>query len=253
MHHGIGSNRHIFDGWLPAVMLTHRVLRFDMRGHGESGGESRGDSPADGQILDMDRLSEDLLAVMDAAGVDRTHLLGESIGATIALHTALRRPNRVISVTMSNGAHFGASIQAVEGWRALIERDGMAGWSAFMMEGRFAPGAISAMAWAWFDRQQATADPKVVLRLLAALVGTDLLGELAGLRPPLMILHPDRSPFIPVSVIGDLLARVPSAELHVFGGARHGLPFSHAAVCAGLLRDFVGRDVSTVDRPDAGH
>jgi pimeloyl-ACP methyl ester carboxylesterase len=245
MHHGIGSSRHIFDGWLPAVMLTHRVLRFDMRGHGAS--------EADDQELDMDRLSDDLLAVMDAAGVVRAHLLGESIGATIALHTALRRPERVISLTMSNGAHFGASIQAVEGWRSMIEQEGMVGWSSFMMEGRFAPGAIGARAWDWFDRQQATADPRVVLRLLAALVGTDLLGGLAGLRPPLMILHPDRSPFIPVSAVVDLLARVPSAELHVFGGARHGLPFSHAAACAGLLRDFIGKTVSTVDRPGAGH
>jgi pimeloyl-ACP methyl ester carboxylesterase len=253
MHHGIGSNRHIFDAWVPALMLTHRVLRFDMRGHGDS--VAHADSP-----LTMDRLSGDLLAVMDAAGVSRGHLLGESIGATIALHAALRHPERVVTLTTSNGAHLGASIQAVENWRGMIEQEGMDAWSAFMMEGRFAPGAIGREAWEWFHRQQATADPRTVLRLLAALVGADLLDSLPGLRPPLMILHPDRSPFIPVPVIADLLQRVPGARLHVFGGARHGLPFSHAGACAALLRDFVlehaemrGEAVSTVDPPGLGH
>jgi pimeloyl-ACP methyl ester carboxylesterase len=232
MHHGIGANRHIFDAWLPALIPTHRILRFDMRGHGET------QTPDDDMPLDMDRLSDDLLAVMDAAGIAHAHLMGESIGATIALHTALRQPHRVITLTTSNGAHLGASIQAVEGWRGMIAQDGMDGWSNVMMEGRFAPGSISPEAWGWFQQQQATANPPTVLRLLAALVGADLLDALPHLRPPLMILHPDRSPFIPVAVIADLLQRVPSARLHVFGGARHGLPFSHAAACAALFRDF---------------
>jgi pimeloyl-ACP methyl ester carboxylesterase len=232
MHHGIGSSRRIFDGWLPTLMPTHRILRFDMRGHGDSAVD--GDMP-----LDMDRLSDDLLTVMDAAGVSCAHLLGESIGATIALHTALHHPGRVSTLTTSNGAHLGTSIQAVENWRAMIEQDGMEAWSLFMMEGRFAPNAIPQDAWQWFHRQQATADPTTVLRLLAALVGADLLDALPGLRPPLTILHPDRSPFIPVPVVADLHQRVPNARLHVFGGARHGLPFSHAAACAALFRDFI--------------
>lgn len=257
MHHGIGANHHIFDAWLPALLLTHRILRFDMRGHGDSRASD------DEMALDMDRLSDDLLAVMDAAGITRAHLLGESIGATIALHAALHHPHRVMTLTISNGAHLGASIQAVENWHTMIEQDGMPAWSDFMMEGRFAPGAISPEAWQWFQQQQATANPRTVPRLLAALVGADLVDALPGLQPPLMILHPDRSPFIPVPVIADLARRIPTARLHVFGGARHGLPFSHAAACAALFCDFVlahrekretkGRIVSTVDPPGLGH
>jgi pimeloyl-ACP methyl ester carboxylesterase len=109
-----------------------------------------------------------------------------------------------------------------------------------MMEGRFAPDAITPVAWRWFHDQQATACPATVLRMLSALVGADLLGRLPGLRPPLLILHPDRSPFVPVAVVADLAARVPGSRLHVIGGARHGLPFSHAGLCAGLVADFVG-------------
>ena len=88
MHHGIGANRHIFDGWLPGLVGTHRILRFDMRGHGASARPT--DAP-----LDLDRLTDDLFAVMDAAGVERAHLLGKSIGGTIVLNAALRSPERV--------------------------------------------------------------------------------------------------------------------------------------------------------------
>jgi 3-oxoadipate enol-lactonase len=232
MHHGIGASHHIFDAWLPALGLTHRILRFDMRGHGES---ERPDATA----LDMDRLADDLLAVMDAAGVRRAHLLGESIGATIALLAALRTPDRFVSLTVSNGAHVGASIESVSGWRSMIEDKGMAAWSDFMMEGRFAPDAIDQTAWRWFRDQQATACPDTVLRMLTALVGVDLLDRLPGLQPPLLILHPDRSPFVPVSVAADLAARVPRSCLHVIGGARHGLPFSQPALCSRLVADFV--------------
>ena len=234
MHHGIGASQEIFASWLPALIGTYRILRFDMRGHG---GSQRPDAEV---AIDIDRLSDDLFMVMDAAGTQQAHLMGESIGGTIVLNAALRAPDRVRSVTVSNGAHLGASIQAVAGWQAMIEQDGMAGWSAHMMPGRFHDGAISAAAWHWFEAQQATACPDTVLRLLTALVGTDLTAKLPDLRPKLLLLHPDGSPFIPVPVVARLHDLVPNARLHVIGHARHGLPFSHAATCARLLADFLG-------------
>jgi pimeloyl-ACP methyl ester carboxylesterase len=176
---------------------------------------------------------------MDAAGVERAHLLGESIGGTIVLNAALRAPDRVQTLTVSNGAHIGASIHSVAGWQRMIEDQGMEAWSAFMMRARFNPDAISEAKWRWFQAQQATACPDTVLRMLAALVGTDLTGKLPNLRPRLLLMHPDDSPFIPVPVMAVLRDLVPSAVLHVVGHARHGLPFSHATLCAGLLADFI--------------
>ncbi len=232
MHHGIGANRHVFDDWLPALIGRYRVLRFDMRGHG-------GSAPSDGAGLDMERLAADLFAVMDSAGVERAHLVGESIGGTIVLAAALWAPERVCSLTVSNGAHVGASIQSVQHWREIIDTRGMDGWSAHMMAGRFHPGAISDEQWRWFEAQQATACPRTVLALLAALMGADLADRLAGLALPVMLLHPDGSPFIPVPVIADFHAQVRGSRLHVIGNARHGLPFSHAALCSGLLAGFL--------------
>ena len=233
MHHGIGANQDLFAAWLPALIHSHRILRFDMRGHGKS------ERPDAGVAIDLERLTDDLFAVMDVAGVERAHLLGESIGGTIVLSAALRAPDRVQTLTVSNGAHIGGSIQSVAGWQRMIEDQGMEAWSAFMMRARFHPDAISDAKWRWFQAQQATACPDTVLRMLAALIGTDLTGKLPNLRPTLLLMHPDNSPFIPIPVMAGLRDLAPSAVLHVVGHARHGLPFSHATLCAGLLADFI--------------
>ena len=235
MHHGIGASQHLFDAWLPALINRFRILRFDIRGHGKS------DRPSPGKPFNLNRLTDDLFAVMDAAGVPTAHLVGESIGGTVALNAALREPGRFRTLTVSNGAHLGASIQAVAGWHAMIETEGMAAWSAFMMRGRFYPGALSPDLLRWFQDQQATACPHTVLNMLNALVGADLTEQLPNLKPPLMLLHPDDSPFIPVAVMADLHNRVPGSRLNVVGNARHGLPFSHADVCSRLLGDFLSQ------------
>jgi pimeloyl-ACP methyl ester carboxylesterase len=89
------------------------------------------------------------------------------------------------------------------------------------------------------EAQQATACPDTVLRMLDALIAADLGGKLPGLRAKLLLMHPDDSPFIPVAVMASLRDLVPDARLHVIGHARHGLPFSHATICARLLASFI--------------
>lgn len=232
MHHGIGATRDIFAGWLPGLIGTHRVLRFDMRGHGASA------RPPDAP-LDLDRLTDDLFAVMDDAGVGRAHLLGESIGGTIVLNAALRAPERVATLTVSNGAHLGASIQSVAGWERMIRGEGMTAWSDFMMQSRFYPGALSPAEAEWFAAQQASACPDTVLRMLSALVGADLTPRLPTLGRPLLLLHPDNSPFIPVAVVAALRDFVPGARLNVIGGSRHGLPFSHPRTLMKIFLDLI--------------
>ena len=74
---------------------------------------------------------------------------------------------------------------------------------------------------------------------MRALVGADTRPRLAGLAVPVLLLHPDASPFIPVSLMADFRNALPNARLNVIGIARHGLPFSHAATCAALLADFL--------------
>ena len=100
----------------------------DLRGHGET--QTRQGSPCS-----MDACMEDLLALWDDLGVERTHLAGYSMGGRLALHVAARRPDRVLSL-LTIGAHAGLEEDAREGRRrgdeGLAERIEKEGIEAFV-------------------------------------------------------------------------------------------------------------------------
>ena len=231
-HHGLGARSACWDGWTPALAGRQRLVRFDMRGHGAS------PLPA-GFRWSLAALVDDVRAVADAVEAERFHLVGESTGGTVALAVAARLPERVLSVTVSNGAHRGGSIRNLEPWRRIIREEGMAAWSAHMMDHRFFEGALTGEMRRWYETQQAGADPDAVLGAAAMLVAVDLLPELDRVTCPVLLLHPDSSPFIPVETMAELKRALPDARLQVFAHARHGLPFSHAAECAAAVAGFV--------------
>jgi pimeloyl-ACP methyl ester carboxylesterase len=238
LHHGIGAVSGIWADWIHALADRFRIVRFDMRGYGRS------DVPAADFRWSIDLFAEDLLAVADAGGAERFHFVGESIGGTIGLYTALQHPARFLSLTMSNAGHVGSSIQRVQSWRRVMDERGMTGWSDDFMADRFHPGALSPERRDWYAMQQAADDRHSVLNALAVLVGMDLSAQLPSVRPPVLILHPDASPFIPVAVATQLHAGLPGSELHVIGHAKHGMPFSHGRQCAAILREFLDRRFS---------
>jgi len=235
-HHGLGASSRTWAAWLPVLADHYRLVRFDMRGHGKSAVAA---GTAGGDALTLELLANDVFAVADAVGVGEFHLVGESIGGTIALLAASRRPERVRTLTVSNGAHIGGSIQSIDDWRDVMNAGGMAGWSQHMMPKRFFDGAISAPMWRWYEQEQASAAREFVLDAVRLLAGADLSPQLERLRMPVLLLHGDSSPFIPVAVMADLKARLADARLQVFAHARHGLPFSHATQCAHMLRRFL--------------
>lgn len=243
-HHGIGAGAGIWAGWRPALADAYRLASFDMRGCGRS------DIPAADFAWSLDLLVEDLFAVADAAGLQRFHLVGESIGGTVALAAALTRPERIATLTVSNGAHLGASIQRVEAWRRQLDEGGVKAWSDAFLPQRFHDGALSAEQLAWFAAEQEKWPRESILNALRVLIGTDLSNRLQYIKCPTLLLHPDGSPFIPVPVMAELHRLLPDAELNVIGHSRHGLPYSHAARCAALLRTFL--DSRALDTASAG-
>ena len=234
-HHGIGASAGIWAGWFTALADAHRLASFDMRGYGRS------HIPAADFAWSLEQMVDDLFAVADAAGLQRFHLAGESIGGTVALAAALARPQRIVTLTVSNGAHLGASIQRADAWRRQLDDGGVKAWSDAFLRDRFHDDALSADQRAWFAVQQEKWPRESILNALRVLIGTDLSARLKDIAQPTLLLHPDGSPFIPVPVMAELHRLLPDAELNVIGHSRHGLPYSHATVCASLLRDFLDR------------
>jgi 3-oxoadipate enol-lactonase len=235
-HHGVAASAEIFDGWLPVIAAQHPVARFDMRGFGGSV------VPPPTHQWSMGELIADLLEVVEAAfGEEPVHVMGESIGGTVALAAGLEHPSHFASIAMSNAAINGGHIDYAPGWRAEIERIGIKGWSDRLMDMRFAPGAVSPEALEWFAAVQEKSPAHVVVGLGELLIGTDLTPKLGKFKLPLLLMMPDRSPFVSLTQTSALTELVPQTEVAVFPGARHGLPLSHAKEAATALLAFLGR------------
>ncbi len=232
-HHGIGASAGIWTEWIPELMTRYRIVCFDMRGYGRS------HIPAPDAKWSLDLLSGDMLAVADAAEAEKIHLVGESIGGTIALYCAIKNPERVITLTISNGADVGSPLQRVHEWRQQIDKQGIKGWSEQFMRDRFYEGELEEPKRIWYARQQEAWTRDSILNALGVLVGTDLRSQLGSVQCPVLLLHGDSSPFIPVNVMVDMHHNLPDSRLQVFAHAKHGLPFSHAKQCAQALREFL--------------
>ena len=102
--HGFGGRLENWSANQGALEDGRTVVALDLPGHGES-------SPDVG-TGSLDELATVVLAFMDALGIDRTHLIGHSMGAALSLVLADRVPQRVRSLTMVGPAGTGQKINA---------------------------------------------------------------------------------------------------------------------------------------------
>ena len=82
--------------WEPQMRYfsrLHRCVTYSQRGYPPS------DVPSDPERYGQDILRADAIALMDALGIDKAHVVGHSMGAYTALHVGIKNPRRCISVT----------------------------------------------------------------------------------------------------------------------------------------------------------
>jgi pimeloyl-ACP methyl ester carboxylesterase len=106
------------DYWNPVVPLLgaqHRLLRYDRRGFGRSVGR-----------YDPNEAVDDLIALLDAAGIERACLVGMSQGARVAIHTAIRAPDRVSALVLDGAPWFEAETELpLMEYRRLRDTEGL--------------------------------------------------------------------------------------------------------------------------------
>ena len=236
-HHGVGIDMDIWIDWLPFLSSDFRCVRFDMRGCGRS------DTPSAGHSWSMDGMMADVLAVADTIDADRFHLIGESIGGTISLYTALNAPERILSVTALSTGHRGNYINHVGSWRAMVEKEGFAVWTERMMEHRFYSGAVNEDIYEWFAKTQANSSPETTVALGELLMAQDLSDDLDKVNCPVLLIHPDASPFLPVTMSAEIHSLLPNSEMMVIPHAKHAIACSHATEGAVAFMDFVSERV----------
>ncbi|MFC4595795.1 alpha/beta fold hydrolase [Sphingobium tyrosinilyticum] len=204
--HGIGADQTLFDAIVPFLIDEYRLLRVDFRGHGAS------DATAGDYSLDL--LVGDVLAVMDAAGVDKATLCGVSLGGMVGMEAGLKAPDRFTGLILAC-----TSPSLTDFWRgrvaAVREAGGMSGIAAA------ATGAV-------LSKDYAAAHPGFVdgaryalshmsldgyAGCGAAIRDMDVLDRLPGLDLPVLVLAGEQDLATPFTGHGDrIVAAIPGAQ-----------------------------------------
>lgn len=127
----LGENLSMWDPQVSPLTKTFRVLRYDTRGHGQSGV-----TPGPYTI---ERLALDVVGLLDALHLNRVHFCGLSMGGQTGMCLALKAPERLGKLVLCNT---GAKIGTPELWNPRIEtvqKKGMAAISAAVVARWFSP------------------------------------------------------------------------------------------------------------------
>lgn len=238
-------------GWRPqtdVLASDHDCVWFDNRGAGLS-------VPA-GRAITVERMAHDALAVMDAAGLASTHVVGHSLGGLVAQQMALLARPRIRSLSLLctfPGGPFIAPVTARMAWLGLRSRVGTramrrAGFLRLVLPPALAPDAALVAHVSELFGHDLADQPPVAAEQLRALRAADLtarLPALAGL--PTLVVSAVHDPIAPPSAGRALARALPGARYVEVPDASHGLPITHAALTSRLLIDHL----DTVERSRA--
>ncbi|WP_024795319.1 alpha/beta fold hydrolase [Tomitella biformata] len=225
--HGFPQNRHSFD---PVAKLLnaagYRTLAPDQRGY------SPGARPRGRRQYTADKLAADIVAMLDAAGVQRAHIVGHDWGAMVAWTLAQRHPGRVRTVTALSVPHPGAFLRAMTGTQSLKSTYMLffqLPWLPEFILGRFArrgiPGLPPELAATYTAQLEDRTTCRTMLNWYRAIPLASPRATATPVTVPAMLIWSDGDPFLGRRG-AELTARFVDApyRLEVLPGVHHWIP-----------------------------
>lgn len=197
--HGANCTLRSWDLVVARLSDQYRLIRFDVRGHGDSA--PAGDPSTD---YTFERYADDANGLLDHFGVQRCHVWGFAWGARAALAYSALHPGRAVTAALYDASIGRPDVKAQrEGTREAVRRQRAAGI-------RFRPP----------EGWNVHADPEAAQASLGAMRQFDLPGAVDRLTMPALVATGDLDPNLPSS--RDLAARAPDARLVVLADVGHG-------------------------------
>ena len=206
---GLGGAGGWWDPNRAALAARFTVISFDQRGTGRSS-----KVPVDS----IEQMAADLVAVLDAAGLESAHYLGHSTGGAIGVAAALDHPGRLRSLLLyASTTHGDAYRRRVFALRQrLLEALGPEGYAQYASLLLYPPYWINAneARLAEMEQQAAAAlgPPAVQASRLAAILAFDRRPELGAIRIPTLVLCAEDDVLTPRYFSEDYARLIPGAK-----------------------------------------
>jgi 3-oxoadipate enol-lactonase len=159
LSNSLGTTHHMWEPQVAPFTKHFRLVRFDRRGHGQS--------TVPPGPYSMERLGRDVLAIMDAIGIEKANWCGLSMGGMEGMWLGAHAPDRFDRLVLANtSCHYPDR----EFWNERIK--------LIRANGGLAPVA-DRLTGAWFTRDFRAREPAIVERMRAGLAATPAEGYIA--------------------------------------------------------------------------
>ncbi|MER7875092.1 3-oxoadipate enol-lactonase [Streptomyces solisilvae] len=213
----IGTSLAVWEPQLPALTRTHRVLRWDLPGHG---GSPAALLPSDGSATIGD-LAALVLRLADEQGWERFAYAGVSIGGAVGLHLAVHHPERLTSLAVvCSSARFGDPAA----WReraALVRAEGTEAMVASRPGTWFSHGFAHTPVGAALIEDLRATDRAGYAACCDALAAYDITADLERIAVPTLVVAGRDDPATPPAHARRIADAVPGASLLEVAGAAH--------------------------------
>jgi pimeloyl-ACP methyl ester carboxylesterase len=238
--HGFGASLQTWDGWAALLESDFRVIRYDLAGFGYTGPDPTGDY-SDRRALQIQ------LALMDALGLERASLIGNSLGGKLAWKFAAAYASRVDRLVLiapdgfaSPGFRYGQAPRVPFAVRLMpfflpktLLRTTLA--AAYGDPARLTEATVSR----YYDMMCAPGNRNAIVARLGQVMLTDPVPELEKITAPTLLLWGEKDRMIPVANAKDYLRAIPGATLVKLPGLGH-VPFEEAPQASiGAVRRFL--------------
>ncbi|WP_405718188.1 3-oxoadipate enol-lactonase [Streptomyces sp. NBC_01537] len=236
----LGTSLAVWDPQVPALARTHRVIRYDLPGHG---GSPASLLQAGATVGDLGRL---VLGLADSLGIDRFAYAGISLGGAIGTWLAVHHPDRVDSLALiCTSARFGEPA----GWHeraALVRAKGTDPVADSAATRWFTEGFAGEQAAEALVADMRAADPEAYATCCDAIAGFDLRGELPRVSAPTLVVAGRQDPATPPAHGRELADGIPGASLTEVAHAAH---LANVERPAPVLAALLGHLAQTPARP----
>ena len=243
MLHGSGPGVSVMANWrhnIGALSRRFRVLAPDIVGFGAT-------KRLDDIVYSLRTWTDHVWAFLDAHGIEKAAIVGNSLGGRIALQMATDRPDRITKMVLMGAPGVGMTL--TEGLAALrayqpshdAMRDLLRNYFgvdpamitddlvAIRYEASIADGAYEAYRAMFFDPRHAGSELGITE------------DEVRAITTPALLVHGREDKVVPMQVSVTMLGLLPNADLHVFSACGHWTQIERADEFAALISDYLTR------------
>jgi len=229
---GLAADSTMWDQQLEVFSSAYRLLRYDIRGHGDSEG-----TPGD---YSLSLLSDDVVALLDALSIERVHLVGCSLGAMVGQFMGVHHSSRLLSLSLC--ATSSEAPRPV--WEARV--------AAVRAEG--VPPQVEATIDRWFTPAFRDSHPDMMDRMremvlrttqegyavcAAAIRDMTLSSKIAAIELPTLVVAGELDLSTPLPILERIADAISGAVLMTVADAAHMPTIEQPEVCNRAIIDFL--------------